>query len=93
MLKAYAAAGDTVAISATTTSGFSAIFPHANLVRVVNVGTVASHIAFGPTGVVAATTDLALGPNEVVVLQKGGAAFVAARTASGTATVYVTPVE
>lgn len=93
MTKAYAVAGDTANIAATTTSAPVAIFGNANVVRILNFGAVPSHVAFGNTaGITASTTDLVLGPNEVAVIMKGGATFAAARTASGTATVYFTPV-
>jgi hypothetical protein len=94
MSKAYASAGDTVSIAATTASANVAIFGNSNVGYVVNIGTVPTHIAFGGTVAVAATTaDMVLGPNESRPVQKGGATFMAARTASGTATIYFTPVE
>jgi hypothetical protein len=90
----FRANGATVALSATTTSSNAAILADATSVRVVNLGTVATHLAFGSAGALAATTaDLVLGPNESVTLFKGAASRVAARTATGTATVYVTPGE
>lgn len=94
MSKPRAKAGATVSLSATTTSSNAAVYGACNTVRVVNIGTVASHVAFGSAEALAATTaDFVVGPNEAVEIHKGGATRVAARTASGTATVYVTPVE
>ena len=94
MTKAYAQSGATVSLSATTTSGNAALFGNSNTVLCLNIGSVATHIAFGSAEALAATTaDLPLGPNESRVLHKGGATRVACRTASGTATLYVTPVE
>jgi hypothetical protein len=94
MQNTVCACGATVTLSGTTTSSNAAILGPAQNARVVNIGTVASHIAFGgAVGLAATTADLVVGPNESVVLFKGGATYVAARTASGTATIYVTPVE
>jgi hypothetical protein len=89
----FRANGATATLSATTTSSSAAILADATSVRVVNLGTVATHLAFGGSAVAATTADLVLGPNESATLFKGAAAYVAARTATGTATVYVTPGE
>jgi ATP-dependent protease ClpP protease subunit len=94
MTKAYAQSGATVTLSATTTSSNTTLFGNSNTVEVVNIGTVATHVAFGSAEALAATTaDRVIGPNATVVMHKGGATRVACRTASGTATLYVTPVE
>lgn len=94
MTMPFRATGATVSIAATTTSGNVAILADTTSVRVVNLGTVVSHVAFGSgVGLAATTADLAVGPNESVELFKGRASYVAARTASGTATIYFTPGE
>ena len=89
----FRAAGATVTLSATTSSSRVELLADATAVRVVNLGTVATHLAFGGSAVAATTADLVLGPNESATLFKGAAAYVAARTATGTASVYVTPGE
>jgi hypothetical protein len=92
-MTAFRRAGATIAISATTTTAASAITAEATNVRVTNMGSVATHVAFGNATLSATTADLVIGPNESTVLFKGNASYVAARTATGTATLYVTPGE
>jgi hypothetical protein len=84
----------TVILSGTTTTSNAAITATCNALRIVNIGTVATFINLGTDNTVAATNnDFVVGPNESVVISKGANySYIAALTASGTATVYVTPV-
>jgi len=92
-------AGGTATISATTTSATATFTVQGDReslsVRIVNIGTVATHVrlSYG-TAQAATTSDMALAPNATEVFSKAnpevGNFFVTARTATGTATVYVT---
>lgn len=83
----------TVILSGTTTSSNAAITEECQCLRIVNIGTVATFIKLGIDNTVAATNnDFVLAPNEAVLISKGANYdYIAALTANGTATVYVTP--
>jgi len=83
----------TVTISASTTTARGAITASCNALRIVNIGSVATFVKLGDVTVEATNNDFVLAPNEAVVIAKGSNySYLAALTASGTATVYVTPV-
>lgn len=92
-LQAFKQIGATVTLSATTTSSNIAIDSGGgDKVRVVNTGTVPVFIGFGMTApTVTVANGCAVAAGEGVELFKGAAKFVGVITASGTATVYVTP--
>lgn len=82
----------TVIISASTSNARGAITVDCQCLRIVNIGTVATFIKLGDATVEATNNDFVLAPNEAVLISKGANySYVAALTASGTATVYVTP--
>lgn len=82
----------TITLSATTTTSRGAITVDCQCLRIVNIGTVATFIKLGDVTVDATNNDFVLAPNEAVVIAKGSNySYIAAMTASGTATVYVTP--
>jgi len=82
----------TVTISASTSSARGAITVDCQCLRIVNIGSVATFIKLGDVTVTATNNDFVLAPNEAVLIAKGGIdTYLAALTASGTATVYVTP--
>jgi len=85
--------GQTVAISATTTTGRIALLATAPYLRILNIGTVVTFVKLGDVTVTAVAADFAIAPNESVIIAKGNTyTHIAAMTASGTATVYATPV-
>lgn len=78
-------------ISATTTTGNTAISSAASIIRVYNSGTVNVKLKWGTGAQTATTSDytVAVAPGAVECFTKGGADNVAAITDSGTATLYV----
>ena len=87
---------DTVAVSASGTTSNGALnkptAPAGALtVRIHNGGSVTAFIQFGNSAAVEATTShMPIPPNGVEVFSVGDATHVAAVTASGTTTVYLT---
>lgn len=82
----------TVTISASTTTARGEITVDCQCLRIVNIGTVATFVKLGGVTVEATNNDFVLAPNEAVLISKGSNySHLAALTASGTATVYVTP--
>lgn len=89
-----AVTGGTVALSATGTTSRVAVSVDAYnpAVRIYNAGTVAVFIVCGDVTVVSTTAlgiPIAPGTVEILGCNKGG--YVAGITASGTATLYLTP--
>ena len=89
---AFISSGPTVNLAVTGTTGRVQFSPSpVRSVRIYNAGTVAAFIVCGEATVVATTAaGIPVAPGSVEVLGCGGT-FVAALTASGTATLYVTP--
>lgn len=78
-------------ISATTTSANLAISESATAVRIYNAANVMCFVRFGRgSGTAAVTTDMPIAPGSVEVFKKGRSDYVAAITASGSGTVYIT---
>lgn len=77
-------------VVASTTSATAAMDANALVVRVYNSGSVTAFIRFGRTTATATTSDMPLPPGAVETFSKGSYDVLAAITASGTATVYVT---
>lgn len=90
---AFIRSGDTVSLTVTTTTG-SVQFqptPTGPNVRFYNTGAVAAFVVCGDSGITATTvTGIPLAPGTVEVLACPGT-YIAAITASGTTTVYITP--
>jgi hypothetical protein len=90
---AFGPGGNTVTLAVTGTTGrvqYQATPTHPN-VRVYNAGTVAAFIACGDVSVVATTgSGMPVAPGTVEVVGCVGT-YVAAITASGTASIYLTP--
>lgn len=87
--------GSTVSLAAGTSTGNVEVQtgPLARHLRLYNSGTVTVFIKFGATsGVTAAVTDYPL-PGGAVEIVSAPAAWMAAITASGSATIYATPGE
>jgi len=82
----------TVQVSASTSTASAALTPsgHVGRVRVLNAGSVVTYVKFGGASVTATAADLALGPNEAVIVDAGAHTHIAALTASSTATVHAT---
>lgn len=84
---------ETKTISATTTSSsqtFSATGAAATQVRVYNAGSVTAFIRWSLTSATAVTTDMPIAPGTIELFNKGLNDTVAAITAAGAATLYVT---
>ena len=85
--------GETVNISVTTSSARAQVsaFATPGEYRIVNDGTVAVFFREGDSGVIATTTaDMRIPAGAIEVLTFGST-YVAAITASGTATLAITP--
>jgi hypothetical protein len=80
----------TATISATTVTARAAVDQHSNSARVVNAGTATAFLKFGDSTVEATTTDMPILSGATETFTKGAATHIAAITASGTATVYLT---
>jgi hypothetical protein len=80
---------------AVTTSSASVQLPPSSLngVEIVNIGTAPAYVACGGSGVTAsATTNRVVQPNwPRIFMRNTGDLFIAAITASGTATLVITP--
>jgi hypothetical protein len=78
-------------ISATTTTGNTAISGSYPIIRVYNAGTAVVKLKWGSGAQTATTSDytVAVAPGAIEAFTKGGADNVAAIMDSGTATVYV----
>lgn len=85
--------GGTISISASTSNARTALGAAlGTTLRIVNSGSVVTFVKFGDSTVTATSADLPLlGNTSVVVAIPTGTTYVAALTASSTATVYVTP--
>jgi len=91
---AFNPSGPTVSLAVTATTGRVQYQPgtSGSAIRIYNAGTVAAFIVCGEATVVATTAvGMPIAPSSVEVLGCQGATYVAAITASGTATIYVTP--
>lgn len=91
----YAISGFTVTISATTTESAAASISEAYTpqVRVANVGSVVTFVALGSSTIEASILAVPLLPNTSVIFERSEAqTHISVKTASSTATVYVTPV-
>lgn len=83
--------GSTVTVSATSTSS-NTTFTGGPTVIVTNSGSVETYVAFGLTSsVVATTASIPVGPGQTLTLSSGNAQYIAAITATGTATIIATP--
>jgi hypothetical protein len=90
----FTSSGPTVTLAVTGTTGRVQVSPSSvRSLRVYNAGTVAAFIQCGGDNTVVATTaaGIPIAPSSVEVLGCQGATYVAAITASGTATLYLTP--
>jgi hypothetical protein len=90
---AFGPGGNTVSLAVTGTTGrvsYQATPTHPN-VRIYNSGTVAAFVACGDVNIVATTgSGMPVAPGTVEVIGCGQT-YIAAITASGTATIYLTP--
>ena len=85
-------AGATQTVSATTTSASVTVDADCPNVVITTVGSVAVHVRMGKGAQTATTSDFVVHGNATINLFKGwDVDTIAIRTASGTATVYVTP--
>lgn len=75
----------------TTEGGFASGAPGARHVRICNAGSVIVFIQLGDSTVAATTAKMPILPGGTEILTLGGATYVAAITASGSADVYFTP--
>jgi hypothetical protein len=87
--------GVTVAISVTTTTASGEITTMNDAsgkdLRIYNAGSATAFLDFGSSGIVATTADMPVPSGAVEVISVGpGVTHVAAITASGTATLYIT---
>lgn len=80
----------TVSLAVTTTTGRVATVGDASTIRIYNAGTATVFVKFGGSSVTAATTDMPIPAGVVETFRTGTLTHVAAITASGTATLYVT---
>lgn len=97
-LQVFTPVGDTTGVAATTSSSSTDVSTGAAKgVRISNSGSVAVHVVVGIGTQTATTSSLAVLAGESVVLSAPFSSTdtteVGIRTASSTATVYVTPVE
>lgn len=83
-------AGSTQAIAATTTSANMVLGAAATgVLQIANTGTVVAFIALGTSAQTATTASYPILPGATVVISGGSATNIAAMTATGTATLYV----
>lgn len=96
-MKPFSPAPATATISATTSTANVKVADGSGerQVRIFNAGSSTAFLAFGKDNTVAATTTgmpIGAGAIEVISIQPDGTAlWAAAITASGTATIYLTP--
>lgn len=95
MQSVFSPSPTTATLSATTASSNVALTGVGSSIRVYNAGSVAVFIAWGSSATVAATTGgYPIAPGEIEIISlPGETRYVAGITASGTATVYLTPGE
>jgi hypothetical protein len=90
---AFGPGGNTVSLAVTGTTGrvqYQATPTHPN-VRVYNAGTVAAFVSCGDVNIVATTgSGMPVAPGAIEVIGCGQT-YIAGITASGTATIYLTP--
>lgn len=79
----------TTSVSATTSSA-RALVGAGPSVRLYNAGSATVFVAFGTDSVTATTSDMPVPAGTIEVLERGANTHLAALTASGTATLYVT---
>lgn len=83
-------ANSTLTIAATTTSANTALGAAATgVLQIANTGTTVAFVALGTVAQTASTTSYPILPGAAVVISGQGATNIAAMTASGTATLYV----
>lgn len=83
-------AGSTQTINATTTSANTALGAAATgALQIANTGAVVAFVAIGTTAQTASTTSYPVLPGATVIISGGGVTNLAAMTATGTATLYV----
>lgn len=83
-------AGSTQTINATTTSANTVLGAAATgALQIANTGTTVAFVALGTSAQTASATSYPILPGATVVISGGGATNIAAMTASGTATLYV----
>jgi hypothetical protein len=80
----------TVSLAVTTSTGRVATVGDASTIRLYNAGTATAFVKFGSVTVTAAVTDMPIPTGAIEVFRTGTLTHVAAITASGTATLYVT---
>ncbi len=83
--------GKSTSISASASTASAAVDNTAPQLRIYNAGAATVFIRWGIGAQTAVTTDMAIPAGVVEVFSKGAADTVAAITASGSATVYLTP--
>jgi hypothetical protein len=82
----------TVTLPATTSTARVNVSPNSGLTALVyNTGAVTVYVAAGGSGVTASTTSTPVPPGSVYALTLGSSTYVAGITASGSATLLVTP--
>lgn len=90
-IKTFMPSALTVNVAATTASAIIPLDPLGNTVRVVNAGASMAFIHFTKDPAYVATTgNMPIAAGATETFTKGAASYVAAITASGTATVYFT---
>lgn len=83
-------AGSTQTIAATTTSANTVLGAAATgVLQIANTGTTVAFVAIGTSAQTASATSYPILPGATVVISGGSATNIAAMTASGTATLYV----
>jgi hypothetical protein len=84
--------GATVSVAATTSTGNVALTGNGEQLEVQNTGAVTVFVNLGTSAVTAAVTDYPVlaGQSKLITRNPDGHTYLAAITASGTATVYVT---
>lgn len=99
MRQPFLPSGDTVTVSATSVTSAAAVGAGSlSATRVVRVAAPASNgaiafVEFGASTVTATTAKMPVLPGTVEIFYVGGKTHIAAITASGAATLYVTPGE
>jgi hypothetical protein len=90
MIKVFEPLAHTSIAVTTTSAEVTVLNERHEQVRLYNAGAVTVFVRWGGTAQTAVTTDLALAPGAVEIFHKGSGTRMAAITASGSATLYVT---
>lgn len=90
MTKVFEPNASTSLAVSTTSAEVTTLTATDNIVRLYNATSVTVFVRWGTTAQTAVTTDMAIAPGTVEVFSKNNATRLAAITASGSGTLYIT---